>query len=139
KPVVVVKPGRHQAAAKAAMTHTGSLAGRDDVIDAALRRAGIIRVDDLEDLSYAAEITARFAPLQQARVAIVTNGGGAGVLAVDKLLDEHCAMAELSSTTINALEAVLPANWSRSNPIDIIGDAPPERYVAALNALAGDD
>jgi acetyltransferase len=138
KPVIVVKPGRHAAAAKAAMTHTGSLAGSDDVIDAALRRAGIIRVDDLEDLFHAAEITARFKPMQQARVAIVTNGGGAGVLAVDKLLDEHCSLAELSPATIASLAKALPANWSGANPVDIIGDAPPDRYRAALEAVASD-
>jgi acetyltransferase len=138
KPVIVVKPGRHQASAKAALTHTGSLAGRDDVIDAALRRAGIIRVDDLEDLFYAAEITARCKPLQQARVAIVTNGGGAGVLAVDKLLDERCSLAELSAQTTATLEKALPATWSRANPVDIVGDAPPGRYRAALEAVAAD-
>ncbi len=138
KPVIVVKSGRHEAAAQAAMTHTGSLAGSDDVIDAALRRAGIIRVDDLEDLFYAAEITARFKPLQQARVAIVTNGGGAGVLAVDKLLDERCSLAELSSATIASLAKVLPSTWSKTNPVDIIGDAPPDRYRVALQAVADD-
>ena len=138
KPVIAVKPGRHAAAAKAAATHTGALAGADDVVDAALRRAGIIRVDDLEDLFYAAEITARFQPLRSGRVAIVTNGGGAGVLAVDKLLDEGCALAELSRETVAALDADLPATWSRANPVDIIGDAPPERYAAAVAAVAAD-
>ncbi|HEV7275925.1 MAG TPA: bifunctional acetate--CoA ligase family protein/GNAT family N-acetyltransferase [Devosiaceae bacterium] len=138
KPVILVKPGKHEATARAAQTHTGALAGADAVVDAALRRAGIIRVDDLEDLFSAAEITARFRPLQRGRVAIVTNGGGAGVLAVDHILDRHCTMAQLADETIAALDRVLPPTWSRANPIDIIGDAPPERYRAAVLAAAED-
>jgi acetyltransferase len=138
KPVIAVKPGRHSEAAKAAMTHTGALAAADDVVDAALARAGVIRVDDLEDLFYAAEITARFRPLDSGRVAIVTNGGGAGVLAIDKLLDEHCRIAELAPETVATLDAGLPATWSRANPVDIIGDAPPERYIAAIRSVAAD-
>jgi acetyltransferase len=139
KPVIVVKPGRHAEAARAAQTHTGALAGADAVVDAALRRAGIIRVNDLEDLFSAAEITARFKPLESARVAIVTNGGGAGVLAVDHLLDQDCQLAELSPETIAKLDRVLPSTWSRANPVDIIGDAPPQRYVEAVKAVAEDD
>jgi acetyltransferase len=138
KPVIAVKPGRHVEAAKAAATHTGALAGADRVVDAALRRAGIIRVDDLADLFEAAEITGRYRPLQRARVAIITNGGGAGVLAVDHLLDDHAELAELSATTMESLDAVLPSTWSHANPIDIIGDAPPERYRAAVRAAAAD-
>ena len=138
KPVFVVKPGRHAEAARAAQTHTGALAGADGVVDAALRRAGVIRVDDLEDLFSGAEITARFKPLDRARVAIVTNGGGAGVLAVDHLLDTGCEMAALSADTIAALDKILPPTWSRANPVDIIGDAPPERYVGAVTAVAND-
>ena len=138
KPVIAVKPGRHAEAARAAQTHTGALAGADAVVDAALRRAGIIRVNDLEDLFSAAEITARFKPLESARVAIVTNGGGAGVLAVDHLLDQDCQLAELSPETIAKLDLVLPPTWSRANPIDIIGDAPPQRYVEAVQAVADD-
>jgi acetyltransferase len=138
KPVIVVKPGRHPAAAKAAQTHTGALAGADRVIDAALRRAGIIRVDGLDQLLEAAEVTARFAPLRRARVAIVTNGGGAGVLAVDQLLDHGCEMAELTSETLAKLDAALPVTWSHGNPIDIIGDAPPDRYREAITAVAAD-
>ncbi len=138
KPVIAVKPGRHAAAAKAALTHTGALAGADRVVDAALRRAGVIRVRDLDDLFNAAEITARYKPLQQGRIAIVTNGGGAGVLAVDELLDQGCTLASLSETTLTALDKVLPATWSRANPVDIIGDAPPERYRSAVEAMAAD-
>ena len=138
KPVIIVKPGRHQAAAKAAATHTGALAGADPVIDAALARAGVIRVNDLSDLFTAAEITARYAPLERGRVAIITNGGGAGVLAVDDLLDLNQSLAILSPETLHALDAILPPTWSKSNPVDIIGDAPPERYGAALEVVARD-
>ncbi len=138
KPVIAVKPGRHAEAALAAATHTGALAGADRVVEAALRRAGIIRVNDLEDLFTAAEITARFRPMRSARVAIVTNGGGAGVLAVDHILDQRASLATLSPETVVALDATLPPTWSRANPIDIIGDAPPERYRAAVRAAAAD-
>ena len=138
KPLICIKPGRHEAAAKAAFTHTGSLAGSDAVVDAALRRAGVIRVDDLEDLFQAAEVTARFRPQRTGRTAIVTNGGGAGVLAVDKLLDEGCALADLSPATIEVLGEDLPGTWSKSNPVDIIGDAPPERYRRAVELAAAD-
>ncbi|MHB1111335.1 MAG: acetate--CoA ligase family protein, partial [Devosia sp.] len=138
KPVVVVKPGRHAAAAKAAATHTGALAGADRVVDAALRRAGAVRVFDLQDLFAAAETIARFPPAAAPRLAVVTNGGGAGVLAIDQLIDENIPIAELSDATIAALDATLPATWSRANPVDIIGDAPPERYRAAIDAVAAD-
>jgi acetyltransferase len=139
KPVIAIKAGRHAAAAKAAATHTGALAGADAVVDAALRRSGILRVRGLAELFDAAETLARFRPLARGRVGIVTNGGGAGVLAVDRLMDEDGALAELSPATIAALDPVLPANWSRANPVDIIGDASPERYLAALERVVADD
>lgn len=138
KPVIVIKSGRHAEAAKAAATHTGALSGADAVVDAALRRAGLLRVKDLNALFDAAEIVARFPPLEHARVAIVTNGGGAGVLSVDRLIDENGTLASLDPATIKALDAVLPANWSRANPVDIIGDAPPERFEVAVKTVAGD-
>jgi acetyltransferase len=138
KPVIAIKSGRHEAAAKAAATHTGALSGADRVADAALRRAGILRVDGLGELFDAAEIMALFKPVERARVGIVTNGGGAGVLAVDRLGDVGGELAELSAATIAALDRVLPQTWSRSNPADIIGDAPPERYLAAVRAIAAD-
>lgn len=138
KPVIAVKSGRHEQAAKAAATHTGALSGADRVVEAALRRAGILRVNGLDELFDAAEITARFAPLERSRVGIVTNGGGAGVLAVDQLLDCKGEVAELSPVTIERLNAVLPPTWSHANPVDIIGDAPPERYAAAVKAVAAD-
>src|SRR5690606_30775738 len=138
KPVIAVKPGRHMEAARAAATHTGALAGADRVVDAVLHRAGIIRVDDLEDLFDAAEVTGRYRSTPRARTAIITNGGGAGVLAVDELLDRGASLATLASTTLERLDDVLPPTWSRSNPVDIIGDAPPERYRAAIEAVATD-
>jgi acetyltransferase len=125
KPVIAVKPGRHGEAAKAAMTHTGSLSAVDNVVEAALQRAGVIRVPSLELLFSAAEVTSRFRPMSRGKVAIVTNGGGAGVMAIDDLLDLGIELASVSDETIRTLDAALPANWSRANPIDIIGDAPP--------------
>ena len=138
KPVIAVKAGRHKAAAKAAATHTGALSGADRVIDAALSRAGILRVEGLAELFDAAEITARFPPLENARIGIVTNGGGAGVLAVDQLVEGPGTLAELTPTTIERLDAALPPTWSHANPVDIIGDAPPDRYRAAVEAVAVD-
>lgn len=138
KPVIAIKSGRHEAAAKAAATHTGALAGADRVVDAALRRAGILRVDGLSELFDAVETTARFGPVERARVGIVTNGGGAGVLIVDQLLDCGGELADLSAATINRLDASLPPTWSHANPVDIIGDASPDRYKAAVAAVAAD-
>ncbi|WP_163268933.1 bifunctional acetate--CoA ligase family protein/GNAT family N-acetyltransferase [Chelativorans alearense] len=138
KPVIAIKSGRHEQAAKAAATHTGALSGADAVVDAALRRAGILRVNDLGELFDAAEIVARFRPLSRARVGIVTNGGGAGVLAVDRLVDCGGELAALSEETIERLDRDLPANWSRANPVDIIGDAPATRYRNAVEAVAAD-
>ncbi|WP_342643937.1 bifunctional acetate--CoA ligase family protein/GNAT family N-acetyltransferase [Rhodoligotrophos ferricapiens] len=138
KPVIAIKPGRHQEAARAAATHTGALAGSDRVVEAVLARAGILRVGSLGELFDATETIARFRPLRQARVGIVTNGGGAGVLAVDQLMDGKGKLATLSAGTIETLDRMLPVNWSRANPVDIIGDAPPERYRAAVAAVAAD-
>ena len=138
KPVIAIKAGRHEAAARAAATHTGALSGADRVADAALRRAGILRVNGLAELFDAVETTARFAPLDRSRVGIVTNGGGAGVLAVDELIDCRGELAELSTATIEKLSTSLPQSWSHANPVDIIGDAPPERYRAAIEAVAAD-
>lgn len=138
KPVIAIKSGRHEQSAKAAATHTGALSGADRVIEAALLRAGILRVKGLAELFDAAETTARFAPLERARVGIVTNGGGAGVLAVDQLVDCKGELAAFSPGTMARLDAVLPPTWSHANPADIIGDAPPERYKAAVEAVAAD-
>ncbi len=138
KPVVAVKAGRHELAAKAAATHTGALSGSDRVVDAALSRAGILRVEGLAELFASAEIMSRFPPLERARVGIVTNGGGAGVLAVDELAGTTASLAELSQATIERLDAGLPPTWSRANPVDIIGDAPAGRYRSAVEIVAAD-
>ncbi|MFO1217258.1 MAG: bifunctional acetate--CoA ligase family protein/GNAT family N-acetyltransferase [Burkholderiaceae bacterium] len=135
KPLIVVKAGRAPEGAKAAASHTGALAGADAVYDAAFRRAGMLRVDTLADLFDAAETVARARPLRGERLAIVTNGGGAGVLAADAMSRFGATFAALSEATLAALDAHLPANWSRGNPVDLIGDAPIERYTAALKIL----
>jgi acetyltransferase len=139
KPLIAIKSGRHAAAATAAATHTGALSGADRVVDAALSRAGILRVNTLDELFDAAETVARFRPLARSRVGIVTNGGGAGVLAVDRLADLGAEPATLSPATIEKLDRALPETWSRANPVDIIGDAPAERYAKAIEAVAEDD
>jgi len=138
KPVVVIKSGRHAQAAKAAATHTGALAGSDAVYDAAFRRAGLLRVFDLDELFSAAETLGRLKPFSGRRLGILTNGGGIGVLAVDRLADLGGALADLSPETLAALDAVLPPTWSRANPVDIVGDADAERYGAALEVMLAD-
>jgi acetyltransferase len=138
KPVVVIKAGRHAQGAKAAATHTGALAGSDAVYDAAFRRAGLLRVLDLDQLFAAAETLGRQKPFPGNRLAVLTNGGGIGVLAVDRLIDLGGTLATISETTRNSLDAILPPTWSKANPIDIIGDANPERYAGALQALLTD-
>ncbi|MEM8751492.1 MAG: bifunctional acetate--CoA ligase family protein/GNAT family N-acetyltransferase [Pseudomonadota bacterium] len=135
KPVVAIKAGRSAAAARAAASHTGALAGADEVYDAALRRAGIVRVDDLEELFDAAETLARLKPVAADRLAILTNGGGAGVLAADAAAAAEAPLAELSAKTLARLDDALPSHWSRANPVDVIGDAGPERYDSAMAAL----
>lgn len=138
-PVVVIKAGRHAEGAKAASSHTGALAGADAVYDAAFRRAGLLRVLALEELFEAVETLAKSPRAIGDRLAILSNGGGFGVLATDGLIDEGGVLAEVPQGTIEALDAVLPATWSHGNPIDIIGDAPGARYGAALEILLDDD
>jgi acetyltransferase len=138
KPVIVIKAGRHAAAAKAATSHTGALAGADDVYDAAFRRAGMLRVGGLTELFAAVETLARMTPPTGDRLAILTNGGGIGVLATDDLLDAGGRLAELDPKTLAALDGKLPPTWSHGNPVDIIGDAPGARYAAALDGLLDD-
>lgn len=147
KPVLVVKSGRHAEGAKAAMTHTGALAGSDAVYDAAFRRAGFIRALDLDELFAAAEtlghVSSDTGPDASAlagnRMAILTNGGGIGVLAVDRLADLGGTLAEISPAAMKNLDAALPPIWSRANPVDIAGDADAQRYAAALEHLLADD
>jgi acetyltransferase len=138
KPVVVIKSGRSAAGARAAFSHTGALAGADAVYDAAIRRAGMLRVTELRELFDAVNTLGAGAWVRGERLAILTNGGGAGVMAVDALAAQQGRLAELAPETVAALDGVLPGTWSRSNPVDIIGDAPPERYAAALEALLND-
>ena len=138
KPVIVVKAGRSAQGQKAAASHTGALAGADDVFDAAIARAGMLRVDTLQDLFLAAETLTRFKPHAEEALTILTNGGGAGVMAADGAAREKVDLAVLSDDTLARLDAVLPANWSHGNPVDIIGDAPVERYAKALEILQSD-
>jgi len=135
KPVIAIKAGRHDAAARAAASHTGALAGIDAVYSAAFRRAGMLRVNDLDEVFDAVETLAARSDVKGDRLAILTNGGGVGVLATDALLDQGGQLASLSAATIARLDADLPPTWSHANPVDIIGDAPPERYAAALAAV----
>ncbi|WP_321396137.1 bifunctional acetate--CoA ligase family protein/GNAT family N-acetyltransferase [Emcibacter sp.] len=138
KPVIVIKSGRHAEAAKAAHSHTGALAGSDAVYNAAFRRAGVLRVIDLEDLFDAAEILSHLKAVHGDRLAIITNGGGAGVLAVDRLIDFGGTLAALSEETNSRLGEVLPETWSKGNPVDIIGDAGPQRYEDAMEIVLDD-
>ena len=138
KPVIAIKAGRFAEGARAATSHTGALAGVDDVCDAALRRAGIVRVGRIDELFDAAETLARARPLRGDRVAIVSNGGGLGVLAADCVVASGGRLVALAETTRATLDAVLPASWSHGNPVDIVGDAPGARYAGALGALLDD-
>lgn len=139
KPVIAVKVGRHAAGMQAAKSHTGALVGADDVFDAALRRAGVVRVQTIVQLfSVAKALSSHWRPCGN-RLAIITNGGGPGVMATDRTADLGVPLAQLSEKTMQALNAALPAVWSHGNPIDVIGDATPERYQAAIAACLADD
>jgi len=138
KPIIVIKPGRSAAAAKAAASHTGSLTGSDEVLDAAFRRSGVLRVNNIADLFYMAEVLSKQPSPRGPRLTIVTNAGGPGVLATDALIMGGGELAELSPSAMEAYNAVLPATWSHNNPVDIIGDASPERYAKALQIAAND-
>ncbi|MDE2167075.1 MAG: bifunctional acetate--CoA ligase family protein/GNAT family N-acetyltransferase [Alphaproteobacteria bacterium] len=132
KPVIVVKAGRRSEGARAARSHTGALAGSDAVYDAAFRRAGMLRVYELDELFDAAETLALCDPIAGDRLAVLSNGGGLAVMATDSLVEAGGRLAELKAETIAALDRVLPHTWSHGNPIDIIGDASPERYREAV-------
>ncbi|WP_024574561.1 MULTISPECIES: bifunctional acetate--CoA ligase family protein/GNAT family N-acetyltransferase [unclassified Afipia] len=138
KPVVVLKSGRMAQGAKAAATHTGALAGSDDVYDAAFRRAGMLRVFDLHELFDCAETLGRAIQPEGKRLAILTNGGGIGVLAVDRLVELGGIPAEISPSVQAQLDSALPPTWSGDNPVDIGGDADAARYAAALKVLLAD-
>jgi acetyltransferase len=138
KPVIVVKSGRFAEGARAAATHTGALAGSDEVHDAAFRRAGLVRVAGLPELFDCAETLGHVSAPAGRRLAILTNGGGLGVLAVDRLIALGGSPATLSQHTLSDLDAILPPAWSKANPIDIIGDANGERYSRSLEVLLDD-
>jgi acetyltransferase len=135
KSVVAIKAGRVAEGARAALSHTGAMAGSDDAFDAAFRRAGMLRVFSIDELFDAVETLAYAPPIAGERLIILTNGGGLGVLATDAFVAGGGRLAELDAATLERLDAVLPRTWSRGNPIDIIGDAPPERFRAAVDAL----
>ena len=138
KPIIVIKAGRTAAAAKAAASHTGSLAGSDEVLEAAFRRSGVLRVNSIADLFYMAEVLAKQPNPKGPRLAILTNAGGPGVLATDALVTGNGELAEVSNETMEALNQILPAAWSHNNPIDILGDAPPDRYAKAVEIVSKD-
>jgi acetyltransferase len=138
KPVIVLKAGRHEQGTRAAVTHTGAIVGGDDVFDAALQRAGVVRALSIEQLFAAAQLLDNRCLTGGKSLCIITNGGGLGVMAIDRAADLGLDFAMLSAGTLAALDAVLPAHWSHANPVDILGDAGPERYAAAVTACLAD-
>lgn len=138
KPIIVIKPGRTAAAAKAAASHTGALTGQDEVLDAAFRRCGVIRVNTIAELFNLSEALDKQPRPKGPRLTIVTNAGGPAVLATDALLGDGGQLAELSKDTIERLNQILPHHWSHQNPIDILGDATAERYAAAMECAVKD-
>jgi acetyltransferase len=138
KPIIVIKPGRTAGAAKAAASHTGSLTGSDDVLEAAFKRCGVLRVNNISDLFYMSEVLGRQPRPRGNRMTMITNAGGPGVLATDALLTSGGALAEVSAGTISELNKILPAAWSHNNPIDVLGDASAETYAKTLE-ISGRD
>jgi acetyltransferase len=139
KPIIVVKSGKFAESAKAAASHTGSLSGQDDVYDAAFKRAGIVRVNEIADLFNAAAVLGTQPLPKGPRLAIITNAGGPGVMATDALIAMGGKVATLSKKTLDSLNAVLPPFWSHGNPIDVLGDAQADRYRAAVEACLNDE
>jgi acetyltransferase len=139
KPVIVMKVGRHPAGSRAAVSHTGAIVGTDDVFDAAVRRAGVVRVSSIGQLVAAAQALASRVRPQGNRLAVITNGGGPGVMAADRAADFGLPLAELSAATVEALRRVLPSSWSHGNPVDLIGDADSGRYRTAVAACLADE
>ncbi len=138
KHIIVIKPGRTSEAAKAAASHTGSLAGSDDVLDAAFHRCGVLRVDSLSELFNMAEVLAKQPTPKGPRLTVVTNAGGPGVIAADAVIAGQGRLANLSESTLQKLNQILPPHWSKGNPVDVIGDATPDRYAQALAIAASD-
>ncbi len=139
KPIIVVKSGKFAESAKAAASHTGSLSGEDDIYDAAFKRAGIVRVNEIADLFNSAEVLGTQPLPKGPRLAIITNAGGPGVMATDALIAQNGKLAKISQKSLDSLNAVLPPFWSHGNPIDVLGDAKSERYKAALEACLNDE
>lgn len=139
KPIIAYKAGRFTQSAHAAASHTGALAGVDAVYEAVFNRAGIVRVFEMHDMFDCAELLARQKPPRGPRLAIVTNAGGPGVMAVDALLERNGVLAELATETIGSLNCVLPAAWSHNNPVDVLGDASPERLSQATKLVLEDE
>ncbi len=138
KPVILIKSGRHEAGVKAAMSHTGAMVGGDDVFDAAIARAGVVRVYSITELFSAARVLANNYVVKKDRLAIITNAGGPGVMSTDRAEDVGIIMAELSPASIEGLNEALPVHWSHANPVDILGDATSERYQKALDICLKD-
>ncbi|MGB2604473.1 MAG: acetate--CoA ligase family protein, partial [Candidatus Sulfotelmatobacter sp.] len=138
KPIIVIKAGRSQEASRAAASHTGALTGSDEVLDAAFRRSGVLRVRDIADLFYMAEVLGRQPRPKGPRLTILTNAGGPAVLATDSLVGSGGELAELSPESLHRLNEFLPAHWSHNNPIDVLGDADSERYARALEIASQD-
>ena len=138
KPILVIKAGRSEAASKAAASHTGALTGSDDVLDAAFRRCGVLRVQNISDLFYMAEVLGKQPRPKGPRLTILTNAGGPGVLATDALVANSGELARLSETTLQKLDQCLPPHWSHGNPIDVLGDADSDRYAQAIEIAVQD-
>src|ERR671911_1569813 len=139
KPIIVIKAGRTEAAGKAAASHTGSLTGSDEVLDAAFRRSGVVRVESISDLFDMAEVLSKQPRPKGPKLTVITNAGGPGVLATDALVADGGELAQLSPETVESLDSFLPAHWSHGNPIDVLGDAGPERYDRVLEVAAKDE
>ena len=139
KPIIVIKAGRSEAASRAAASHTGALTGSDDVLDAAFRRCGVLRVHNISDLFYMAETLSKQPRPKGPRLTIVTNAGGPAVLATDALIANGCQLSSLAEDTLQRLNEFLPRHWSHNNPIDILGDADADRYERALKIASEDD
>jgi len=138
KPIIIIKPGRTEAARKAAASHTGAITGTDEVFEAAFRRAGVLRVSTISELFGMAEVLSKQSRPKGPRLAIVTNAGGAGVIAADALLSNGAQLGEISSETMSKLNGFLPASWSHSNPVDTLGDCNPENYAKTVEVVSND-
>jgi acetyltransferase len=139
KPIIVIKPGRTEGAARAAASHTGSLTGSDEVLEAAFRRCGVLRVKTIGEIFSMAEVLSKQPRPKGPHLTILTNAGGPGVLAVDALITSGGKLAEISPEAMEKFNEILPPQWSHNNPVDILGDASPERYAQSLEVAAQDE